>query len=36
MHREVKDFNYLYKEQPEEKTKARKYALTDSAKNRVH
>lgn len=33
MHSEIKDFNYLYKEQPKEKIKARKYALTDSEKN---
>lgn len=33
MRSEIKDFNFLYKEQPEEKIKARKYALTDSEKN---
>ena len=37
MHSEIKDFNYLYEEQPEENIKAGKYALTDSEKNlKVH
>lgn len=33
MQSEIKDFNYLYKEQLKEKTELKKYALTDSEKN---